>query len=119
MFFEVFANAIIYRSLSSRLRGKINELKKNLQKAQKLKQAAGNAGGDGAGQGSPGKNGAGALVPVAGGDEAKINADSDDRKPAVVKSSVAHVRESAKFVTNDSSRRGDEKEDIKSNAISW
>jgi len=142
MFVEIIANAVILRTLSSRMRGKIHELKKqqanlkspgnannnnngNGNNSPNLPQGmlnnanggGGNGGynynGDGNGGNGGDKNGAMSNYDNAQGDDG----DGENRVPKY-RSEVAHVRESTKFVT-DSSRKLDEKDGPTESTISW
>lgn len=127
MYFEVLANFIIYRTLSTRLRGKINELKKQRAKANAAAKNNGKPNGNNEDPNTSPIIKNGALVPSPKMDLARLDRDANDGnsgdKPGIVKSSVAHVRESAKFATTELSRRGDDMDDkdenTKSTAVSW
>jgi hypothetical protein len=119
MFFEVFANTIIHQTFVTRLKGKINEMKK-----QKKAAAAASGQNQVGVPASPGDNpaagGAAGVIARVGGSGG--NKDAHQQSPAdhpkIIKSQVHHVRESAAFATSDSSRK-DEKDDAKSAAVSW
>jgi len=119
MLFEVLANSVILLTLSTKLRSKIKELRKNYRAGPDALNKLKTAGGAG--------NNNGIAKPGTPKKDHHLQSVIDDSgenggKQMIVKSSVAHVRESAKFVTNDhtgsSSKKNDKEEkDVKS--INW
>ena len=117
MFFEVFANAIIYKTFSTRLKGKINEMKKHhkaVDETAKAKLRGGGSGGNGVVKNLA--NGGGDAK-AEEGRHGEVGTD-EGLKRMVVKSEVAHVRDSTRFVSGSSTKKPDDREEANP-SIAW